>query len=373
MGLEEKILGSYEVSVNVSWGKPLDFWNGKRFIKRRALNFRDGFPAHLLISESRVFLMAEFTHQLLVGIVVPVIPVTKRKHKALYLELALDKLVKYSFGLVKNSIFFEPHGQLGKTMIEFKGLSGKIKKEIAETLERARALNMKAEDAGILISDRPVKEVFIERMKAINAQRQKTLTTEAATEQEPIKPPAHTVAQEPTPSTETFTQESAQSEMPESETIPLEAKPPQEEIRVTESLVISEETESAEPGESVVGGVGEKDSIGEMRLPLREVVCPKCGSRVVENNPCPECGTIVRVPTQLPTQQAVDSVSEADGIETEDLDLEYQGDEELSREEREKLEKIWKSLIPRETICPYCKMRVLTLDRECPHCGAINL
>ena len=110
-----------------------------------------------------------------------------------------------------------------------------------------------------------------------------------------------------------------------------------------------------------------------MRLPLREVVCPKCGSRVVENNPCPECGTIVRVPTQLPTQQAVDSVSEADGIETEDLDLEYQGDEELSREEREKLEKIWKSLIPRETICPYCKMRVLTLDRECPHCGAINL
>ncbi|MHA1363561.1 MAG: hypothetical protein ACTSP1_13670, partial [Candidatus Freyarchaeota archaeon] len=266
--------------------------------------------------------MADFiTGRIYVGIVVPVIPITRRKHRSLYLELALDKLEKYSFGVVKNSIFFHAHGQVGRTIIEFKGLPGKIKKEIAETLERARALNIKAEDAGILISDRPVKEVFIERMKAINAQRQKILTTEAATEQEPIKPPAHTVAQEPTPSTETFTQESAQSEMPESETIPLEAKPPQEEIGVTESLVISEETESAEPGESAVGGVGEKDSIGEMRLPPREVVCPRCGSRVVENSPCPECGTIVRVPTQLPTQQAVDSVSEADGIETEDLDL----------------------------------------------------
>ncbi|MHA1643776.1 MAG: hypothetical protein ACTSV0_01965 [Candidatus Freyarchaeota archaeon] len=361
MGLVEKILGSYEVSVNVSWGKPLDFWNGKRFIKRRALNFRDGFPAHFIISESRVFLMSEFTHQLLVGIVVPVIPVTKRKHKALYLELALDKLVKYSFGLVKNSIFFEPHGQLGKTMIEFKGLPGKIKKEIAETLERARALNMKAEDAGILISDRPVKEVFIERMKAINAQRQKTLTTEAKIEQEP------------TPSTETFTQESTQLETPESETIPLETKQPQEEIGVTESLVMSEETESAKPGESVEGGVGERDSLEEMRLPLREVVCPMCGSKVVENSPCPKCGTIVRAPTQLPTQRAVDSASEAYGIETGDFLVGYQGDEELSLEEKEKLEKIWKSLIPRETICPYCKMRVLTLDRECPHCGAINL
>ncbi|MHA1578872.1 MAG: hypothetical protein ACTSUQ_04470 [Candidatus Freyarchaeota archaeon] len=48
-------------------------------------------------------------------------------------------------------------------------------------------------------------------------------------------------------------------------------------------------------------------------------------------------------------------------------------EEKIEPEEKKRRENAWKSLIPKETDCPYCKMRVLTIERVCPHCGAINL
>lgn len=51
----------------------------------------------------------------------------------------------------------------------------------------------------------------------------------------------------------------------------------------------------------------------------------------------------------------------------------YSKDVEIKPEVAEKMKKIWESFIPRETICPYCRKPVLSIDNKCSHCGAVNL
>jgi len=51
----------------------------------------------------------------------------------------------------------------------------------------------------------------------------------------------------------------------------------------------------------------------------------------------------------------------------------YKKEFELDPKIVERLEKIWDSLVPRDTICPYCRKPVLSIDRVCYHCGAVNI
>lgn len=301
MEVEEKILGKYEVRVFVNWSEPIDFWTGKRYVKRNALGFQKGFPADFLISESRVFLMSDFTPgRVYTGIMVPILPASKKKHRTFYMELALDKIVKYSFEGTKNYILFKPHGQLGTTIIQFKDLPESTKKEIEETLKKAKSLNVRAPDAGTLISDKPVREIFSLRWQIINSQRQKTPTPEAILKSvEEIEPKRIII-----PPTRT-------------------------------ELIINPEGEI--PGESKIIVTSQSDQ----NVPQESILSPS---------------EIKSVNHSMVSQ-----------IEA------FYGGGQAKTEYKERLEGIWKSLVPKETICPYCKTRVLTIDRKCPRCGAINL
>lgn len=300
MASEEKILGKYEVRVFVNWSEPIDFWTGKKYVRRKALGFQKGFPADFLISESRIFLMSDFTpSRVYTGIMVPIFPASKKKHRTFYMELALDKIVKYSFEGTKNYILFKPHGQLGTTIIQFKGLTENTKKEIQGTLEKAKALNLRAPDAGTLISDKPVREMFSLRWQIINAQRQKTLTSEAGTE------------------------------------------------TILKSVVEIEPT---------------------------RIIIPPTRTELVIN---PEAAKINEISESAPTphQESMLQIAEIKTVNhsmVSELEIFY-GKDETKTEDKERLEGIWKSLAPKETICPYCKTRVLTIDKTCPRCGAINL
>ncbi|MEM3587424.1 MAG: hypothetical protein QXO71_08905 [Candidatus Jordarchaeaceae archaeon] len=55
------------------------------------------------------------------------------------------------------------------------------------------------------------------------------------------------------------------------------------------------------------------------------------------------------------------------------IEVFYQNEEKLDPEVEERLNKIWESFIPRDTICPYCRKPVLTIDNICSHCGALNI
>jgi hypothetical protein len=301
---EEKILGKYEVRVYVNWSEPIEFWTGKRYVRRKALGFQKGFPAVFLISESRVFLMSEFNaSRIYSGIMVPIFPTSRKKHRTFYMELALDKIVKYSFKGTKNYILFEPHGQLGITIIQFKNLPENTKKEMEEVLEKARTLNLRAPDAGTLISDKPVREIFLLRWQIINAQRQKTPMPQASVE-------------------------------------------------------------------AVVNSVVEIE-------PSR-IVIPSAKSELIINTETtiPEASTVTEISEPAPASQQESALPvakiEVASTPSEKFELLF-GREEVKPENKQRLEGIWKSLVPRETICPYCKTRVLTIDRICPRCGAINL
>ncbi|MEM3586594.1 MAG: hypothetical protein QXO71_04655 [Candidatus Jordarchaeaceae archaeon] len=318
----EKILEKYQVKVLVNWGKPLDFWNGKKYVKRQALA---DFPALFFISESRIFIMSDYTQgpKLLVvrvGLIPIPIPVSRSKHHVFYMELALDKLEKNPGSNRKivyfrdNTLYFKPHGQLGRTRVMFKGLPKKFKKEIDEILQKAAALNISAPDAGILITDRPLREVYEERMRIINAKREKTM--------EPI-----------------LVQEEMGKPEPEEFAMPTIAY---ESMMETETVSNEEET---------------KEEKVEPELTLLQ----KSES------------------SKEPTVEYADLQISEPVFEQEDQQLEkietksYYDSGGQSIETMESMEKIWQSLVPRETICPYCKKRVLTMDRKCPHCGAINL
>lgn len=314
----EKILEKHQCRVLVNWGKPLPFWTGKKFVKREALG---DFPALFFVSESRVFLMTEYTTgRVYVGIIVPIIPVTRKKHRILYMELALDKIeenpgTKRKFAYFKgNTLYFKPHGQLGRTKIVFQGLPKKFKKEIDETLQKARALNLSAPDAGILITDRPIREVYEERIRIINAQRQKTLKL-TLTQEEMVKP------------------ESAEITMP---TIKYES--------MMETEPIFQENHATK----------EKSKTKPTRLLQKE---------------SPKKPTVEHAKLQTAEPILEGKPQQMEKIETDF----YSESREQHIENLERLQKTWQSLAPRETICTYCKKRVLTIDRKCPHCGAINL
>lgn len=306
MESKERILGEYEVRVYVNWSEPINFWTGKKYVRRKALGFQKGFPAVFLISSSRVFLISEFTaSRVYTGIMLPIIPASKKKHRAFYMELALDKIVKYSFEGTKNYILFEPHGQLGITIIQFKDLPENTKNEMEEKLEKARALNLSAPDAGILISDKPVRELFSIRWKIINTRRRKTGIPQAA---------AKTVLQ----------------------------------------------------------------SVVEIE-PTRIIIPPTKAELIInpEEN-IPEASTISEIYEFTPASQQESTLPTAEievanhSMSTEKSELHYSIRDEV-KPDKQRLEGIWKSLVPKETICPYCKTRVLTIDKKCPRCGAINL
>ncbi|MEM2959469.1 MAG: hypothetical protein QW261_14310 [Candidatus Jordarchaeaceae archaeon] len=291
----EKFLGEFEVNVNVDWGKPLNFWDGEGYVEKQALNFPEGFLARLLISESRVFLITEFTPDFAMGILTPTMPGVEKKQRSLYMELAIEQMEKVSFGMTKNVILFKAHGQLGRTVIEFKNLPEKAKKEIAESLEKARALKRSAPDAGILSSGRPVKEIYEERLRIIESQRINV----------PMEQPSSPEPSEPSTITKLVKSISK-----------IKIVPPKISFSKTKETISPPQQSTSMPQE------GEKKE-----------------------------STII-------------------GEEIESL---YSKIDEAEPEETEKQEVIWKSLVPKETICPYCTRRVLTIDRKCPHCGAVNL
>lgn len=297
--MKEKILGEFEVNINLDWGKPLAFWEGETYAKRQSLDYPEGFFARLLVSESRVFIITEFTDEFKMGILTPVISGIEKKQRSLYLELALDKIDKYNFGMMKNTILFKPHGVLGKITIEFKNLPAELRKKIPETLEKARALKIKAPNTGILVSDRPIKEIFEDRMRIINAEKLEPsvleVEPEAKTRKRIISIPL--VKSKSKPKTETV--------LPESSSI----------------------SDSSEPGATPQEGYS-----------------PPNNELVVEPS-----------------------------IAIEEIETAHSVSEEVKTDQAKRLDKIWKSLVPKETICPYCKKRLLTIDRECPDCGAINL
>ncbi len=288
----EKFLGEFEVNVNVDWGKPLSFWDGEGYVEKQALNFPEGFLARLIISESRVFLITEFTPDFAMGILTPTVPGVEKKQRSLYMELAIDKLEKVSFGLTKNEILFKAHGQLGRTVIEFKNLPEKSKKEITESLEKARALKRPAPDAGILSSGRPVKEIYEERLRIIESQRMNVSESSSRPESQEISPISKIVK-----------------------------------------------------------------SIQKIKIIPPKKLSPS------------ETGETGSSPSQPSPQESEKKESIIIG---EEIDSLYsKGDEEPGETERREI--IWKSLIPKDTICPYCARRVLSIDSKCPHCGAVNL
>nr|MDO8079487.1 zinc ribbon domain-containing protein [Candidatus Freyarchaeota archaeon] len=160
MSSSEAVLGDYNVWINISWGGMIPLQIADKTVGLQKIKYKKGIPAWMLISESRLILISEFKGQTKF---MYVLPLNRKKNHSLYMELALGKLHRYSFGTSKNYIEFEPHGQVGKTRIEFKSLSSIQKLRIQQTLEKAKALNKQAPEAGIIISGKPVEEVFTER------------------------------------------------------------------------------------------------------------------------------------------------------------------------------------------------------------------
>lgn len=79
----------------------------------------------------------------------------------------------------------------------------------------------------------------------------------------------------------------------------------------------------------------------------------------------------------LVPEQKTAPLSEETGIKFPTIPVEfevfYKKEVELDPKIVERLEKVWESLVPRETICPYCRKPVLSIDRTCYHCGAVNI
>lgn len=375
----EKIWDKYQCRFLVNWGKPLPFWTGQKFVKKEALG---DFPGLLLVSESRVFLMTEYTKgRVYAGVVVPIVPVTRQQHRILYMELALDKIEENlgtgrKFAYFKdNALYFKPHGQLGRTKIVFQGLVKKFKKEIDEKLQKARALNLSAPDAGILITDRPLRQVYEERMRIINAQQRKPPTPEATVEKksDPITFP--TVKYESIAETEPTVHEKP-IETEKSKPTPIlqhESTTPIKEIELTQPLLPAEKMKSKKSYRTMER-LEEKTTAEKVETPIKEIICPNCGTRININTPCPKCGSITLNSVKTETSQVAEPSFEQENQQPKKLEAEtYPWSKKQSAETLEKLEKTWRSLALRETICPYCKKRVLTIDRRCPHCGAINL
>lgn len=152
---EDKLLSRYKVRLNISWEKSI---NGKN-----NLNFFKGFPAKLYITESRLIISSEFYSQDKVSRFVGRIPIGWMRYNTVYVELAIDKIKKHSFGRFKNTIVLEPHGSVGETKINFYNLSKEEKRLIKEDLDTARVFKKPAPESGIVILDRPIAEAVTQR------------------------------------------------------------------------------------------------------------------------------------------------------------------------------------------------------------------
>ncbi len=152
---DDKLLGRHRVRLNVFWEKEIK--------NRDKLNFYKGFPATLFITESRLIITSEFYSQDKASRFVARIPVGWMRYNTVYVELAIDKIKKYSFGIFGSHILLEPHGKVGETKIIFYHLSRGERRLIKEDLETARVFKKPAPEAGIVILDRPIGDVVRQR------------------------------------------------------------------------------------------------------------------------------------------------------------------------------------------------------------------
>jgi hypothetical protein len=152
---EDKLLSRYKVRVNISWEKDINGRNNLYFFK--------GFPAKLYITESRLIISSEFYSQDKVSRFVGRIPIGWMRYNTVYVELAIDKIKKHSFGRFGSTIVLEPHGNVGETKISFYNLSKEEKKLIKEDLDTARVFRKPAPESGIVILDRPIAEAVTQR------------------------------------------------------------------------------------------------------------------------------------------------------------------------------------------------------------------
>lgn len=152
---EDKFLGRHRVRLNIYWEKDID--------GRSKLNFPKGFPARLYITESRLIIISEFYSHDKVYKLVRRIPIGWMRYNTVYVELAIDKIQKYSFGRFRSYIILEPHGNVGKTKIDLYNLSKEEKKLIKEDLDTAKVFRKPATESGIVILDRPIAETVAQR------------------------------------------------------------------------------------------------------------------------------------------------------------------------------------------------------------------
>lgn len=152
---DDKLLGRYRVRLNISWEKDID--------GRNKINFPKGFPARLYITESRLIIVSEFYSQDRFFGFVGRAPIGWMKCNTVYVELAIDKIKKYSFGRFGSYIVLEPHGNVGKTKIDIYNLSKEEKKLIRDDLDTARVFKKPATESGIVILDRPIAETVKQR------------------------------------------------------------------------------------------------------------------------------------------------------------------------------------------------------------------
>ncbi len=152
---DDKLLSRYSVRLNIDWQKEIDGRSNLKFFK--------GFPAKLFISESRLIITSEFYSQDRASRFVGRIPVGWMRYNTVYIELAINKIKKYSFGIFGNYITFEPHGNVGETKITFYNLSREERKLIKWDLDTARIFKKPALESGIVILDRPIEDVVKQR------------------------------------------------------------------------------------------------------------------------------------------------------------------------------------------------------------------
>jgi len=152
---DDKLLSRHKVRLNISWEKDI---KGKN-----KLNFFKGFPAKLYITESRLIISSEFYSQDRVSRFVGRIPIGWMRYNTVYVELAIDKIKKYSFGLFGSHVALEPHGNVGETKINFYNLSRGERKLIKEDLDTARVFRKPAPESGVVILDRPIADAVTQR------------------------------------------------------------------------------------------------------------------------------------------------------------------------------------------------------------------
>jgi hypothetical protein len=157
---DDKLLGRHKVRINISWENDI---RGKD-----KLNFFKGFPAKLYITESRLIISSEFYSQDKISRFVGRVPIGWMRYNTVYVELAISKIKKSSFGIFGSYIALEPHGNVGETKINFYNLSRNERKLIKEDLDTARVFKKAAPESGIVILDRPIADAVRQRFAMLH-------------------------------------------------------------------------------------------------------------------------------------------------------------------------------------------------------------